>query len=62
LSKNGIEKRVRDLEAQSPTGAKRYILKVDIWPEAKYWLMEEDGTEKGHFIRVLTREEAESLE
>jgi hypothetical protein len=62
VSKNGIEKRVRDLEERGPNEAKRYIMKVDIWPEPKHYLMEEDGTEGGRFIRMLTTEEAEALE
>lgn len=61
MSKNGIEKRVRDLETRGPNGAKRYILKIDKWPEPVYWLME-DGTPQGRFIKVLTKEEAGTLE
>lgn len=40
----------------NPT-SKTYILKVNMYPRPIYMLMEDDGTEKGRFVRNLTSEE-----
>lgn len=63
--------RLKKLEAQlNPPPPKTYILKIQGWQFGEppydenefgsfYWLMEDDDSPKGKFIRPLTRKEAE---
>lgn len=64
MSKSNIEKRIKDLESASGVGGKLYLLRIIFdfvlvddsdapYREIRY-LMEDDGSEKGRYIRSLT--------
>ena len=56
--KREIEKRVQAIEAQAGVGCKTYVLKIQMFDKTLTWLMLDDGSSKGQFIRDISKETA----